>query len=89
MNIEDMKRESKIESARNKITKDIYIKLGLNDMYYLGQLNVLENLIKATHKEDYPDKKCYYELVKTFVTSGDASDNVKNYAQLILDIYAE
>lgn len=76
-----MQHKTDLQKAKDKVTDDItnqyFHQSGMIDMYYMGQLNILESIFTRTDKYL---AKGLLDLLDSY-NNLDISDNIKNVAK--------
>jgi hypothetical protein len=85
MDIRDyyMREKSEIQKAKDKILENMMKQQGLYDLYYLGQISVVESLV------NYIDKDYCKILLKSLVDSSETSDEIKKLSSNLFEKYSK
>lgn len=79
------KSETEERRLRDKIVNDVLIKLGVLDIYYLGQLDIIKLLIKHTEiSKDY-----LIAVFESFSKRDDISETIKKLANNLTEKYSK
>lgn len=78
-----MRKKSDIQIAKDDIMENIMKQQGMYDMYFLGQISVVETLV------NYIDKEYSISLLKSLTDSTDTSETIKKLANDLIDKYSK
>ena len=85
MDIKDyyIRKKSDIQIAKDEIMENIMKQQGMYDMYFLGQISVVEMLI------NYIDKEYSIALLNSLTESTDTSETIKKLSKDLIDKYSK
>ena len=78
-----IKEKSEIQKAKDSIMEKLTKQQGLYDMYFLGQINVVESLV------NYIEKDYCIAFLKSLADSTETSDDIKKLASDLIEKYSE
>lgn len=78
-----IRKKSDIQIAKDEIMDNIMKHQGMYDMYFLGQISVVETLV------NYIDKEYSITLLKSLAESSDTSETIKKLSNDLIKKYNE
>lgn len=78
-----IKKKSEIQIAKDEIMDNIMKQQGMYDMYFLGEISLIETLV------NYIDKEYCILILKGLVESEETSETIKKLANSLIEKYSK